>query len=101
MCQSRVVDNTQRPYGRSMPSTEQRIIDMAAYANVTKSGEGKNHKIQLDVYVDLHEPATGWIKVSGVTGDGLSIRFQNDDALTWIMTNLVREIGSQTPSAAS
>jgi hypothetical protein len=37
-----------------MPSTEQRIIDMAAYSKVTKDGEGKNHKIQLDVYVDLH-----------------------------------------------
>jgi hypothetical protein len=80
-----------------MPSTEQRIIDMAAYAKVTKAGEGKNHKIQLDVYVDLHEPATGWIKVLGVTGVGLSIPFANDDALKWIMTNLVREIGSKAP----
>jgi hypothetical protein len=81
-----------------MPSTEQRIIDMAAYAKVTKGGEGNHRKIQLDVYVDPSEAATGWIKVSGVSGVGLSIRFQSDDALTWIMTNLVREIGSAAPS---
>jgi hypothetical protein len=81
-----------------MPSTEQRIIDMADHATITKGGDGKNHKIQLDVYVDLHEAATGWIKVSGVTGEGLSIRYQSDEALTWIMSNLVREIGSRTPS---
>jgi hypothetical protein len=81
-----------------MPSTEQRILDMADHSTITKGGEGKNHKIQLDVYVDLHEPATGWIKVSGVTGVGLSIPFESDGALAWIMTNLVREIGSRTPS---
>lgn len=81
-----------------MPSTEQRIIDMADHATITKGGDGKNHKIQLDVYVDLHQPGAGWIKVSGVTGVGLSIPFADDAALTWIMTNLVREIGSRTPS---
>lgn len=78
-----------------MPSTEQRIIDMASYAKVTKHGEGKNHKIQLDVYVDLHEPVTGWVKVSDVSGVGLSIRFEDDESLAWIMTTLVREIGSK------
>lgn len=81
-----------------MPSTEQRIIDMADHAAITKAGEGKNHKIQLDVYVDLHRPATGWIKVSGVTGVGLSIPFESDEAVSWIMTNLVREIGSRSPN---
>lgn len=51
-----------------MPRTQQRIIDMTDHATMTKGGEGENHKIQLDVYVDLQEPGTGWIKVSGVTG---------------------------------
>lgn len=54
-----------------MPSTEQRIIDMATYAKVTEGGDGNHHKIQSDVYVDPNEAATGWIKVSGVSGVGL------------------------------
>jgi hypothetical protein len=68
---------------RHMPTTEQRIVALAALARPTRKG----HAVTLDLYV--YPDGTSALRAKGITGHRRALRCRDDDALERVVHGVV------------